>query len=184
MSSRKKQKRQQRAQERQKLRQATYAYHKDELPVSGPEIGLSVESSRPTSERKSRGTWAEPSGMGKHDRPVVDLASDEIGRLFQAGRITGSQEQAARQYQELRAAYISELPDVRGFKSCLAGSVPGYDDSMGNPEVIAAYRKVESLLGVKGRREMLWVADSDQKPTNIELFRWCLDAISGNKNKP
>lgn len=177
MSSRKKQKRQQKAQERQKLRQATHAYNKGEQPVSGPEIGLSVESSRPTSERKSRGTWAEPSGMGKHERPVVDLASDEIGRLFQAGRITGSQEQAARQYQELRAAYISELPDVRGFKSCLAGSVPGYDDGDGNPEVIAAWRKLDGRLSHPQRREMLLVCDMDERPRSIETLRAALDAI-------
>ncbi|MGR3524851.1 MAG: hypothetical protein ACU0CT_02490 [Paracoccaceae bacterium] len=179
MSSRKKQKRQQKAQERQKLRQATHAYNKGEQPVSGPEIGLSVESSRPTSERKSRGTWAEPSGMGKHERPVVDLASDEIGRLFQAGRITGSQEQAARQYQELRAAYISELPDVRGFKSCLAGSVPGYDDSMGNPEVIAAWRKLDGRLSHPQRREMLLVCDMGERPRSIDVLRAALDAIGG-----
>lgn len=178
MSSRKKQKRQQKAQERQKLRQAVSAYQKGEQPVSGPEIGLSAESSRPTSERKSRGTWAEPSGMGKHERPVVDLASDEIGRLFQAGRITGSQEQAARQYQELRAAYISELPDVRGFKSCLAGSVPGYDDSDGDPQTIAAWRKLDGRLSHPQRREMLLVCDMDERPRNIDVLRAALDAIS------
>jgi hypothetical protein len=178
MSSRKKQKRQQKAQERQKLRQAVTLLQKGELPASGTEIGLSVESSRPTSERKSRGTWAEPQGMGKHERPVVDLASDEIGRLYQAGRITGSQEQAARLYQELRAAYLAELPDVRGYKSCLAGSVPGYDDSDGDAQIIASWRKMEARMNLAQRREMLIVCDMEQRPRSIEMLRAALDAIS------
>jgi hypothetical protein len=178
MSSRKKQKRQQKAQERQKLRQAVSILQNGELPASGPEIGLSVESSRPTTERKSRGTWAEPQGMGKHERPVVDLASDEIGRLYQAGRITSGQEQAARHFEELRAAYLDELPDVREFKSCLAGSIPGFDDGDGNPEVIAAYRKAERRMTLPQRRELLIVLNGE-RPRNIETLRAALDAIGG-----
>jgi hypothetical protein len=177
MSSRKKQKRKIRAQERQQLQQAVNANGKGELLASGAEIGPSVEASRPTSQRMSRGTWAKPQGMGKHERPVVDLASDEIGRLYQAGRITGTQEQAARQYQELRAAYLAELPDVRGFKSCLAGSVPGFDDSDGDPQVIAAWRKCEGRLSQAQRREMLIVCDMDERPRSLGVLLDALDAI-------
>lgn len=176
MSSRKKLKRQKKAQERQELKQAVGVAGMSDLPASEA-AERAGEASRPTTERRKRGTWAEPQGMGKHERPVVDLASDEIGRLFQAGRITGAQEQAARQYQELRAAYITELPDVRGFKSCLAGSVPGFDDGDGNPEVIAAWRKLDGRLSQQQRREMLLVCDMDERPRNIETLRAALDAI-------
>jgi flagellar motor component MotA len=43
MSSRKKQKRQQKVQERQRLKQAVAILQKGELPASGAEIGLSVD---------------------------------------------------------------------------------------------------------------------------------------------
>jgi hypothetical protein len=175
MSSRKKQKRQQKAQERHKLKQAVALAGRSDVPA-GEAAQRADEASRPTSERKARGTWAEPQGMGKHERPVVDLASDEIGRLYQLGRITSGQEQAARHFESLREAYHDELPDVRGYKSCLAGSVPGFDDSDGNPEIIAAYRKMEKRMTMPQRRELLLVLENE-RPRNIETLRAALDAI-------
>ena len=172
-------KRKKRAQEAAAMRQAVAAHQKGELPVSGAKIGLSVDPERPTSQRKARGTWAEPKGMGKHDLPVIDLASDMIGQLYTARQITGAQEQAARHFQELRAAYLAELPDVRGYKSCLAGSVPGFDDGEGCAQTIAAYRGIERRLTQPMRREMLLVCDMNERPRNIETLRAALDAIGG-----
>ena len=178
MSSRKRAKRQKRAQEAQAMRQATHAYAKGELPASDAENGPTVKAERPNALRKSRGMWAIPKGMGKHEQPAVDMASDMIGVLYVGRQISSQQEQAARLYQELRAAYLAELPDVRGYKSCLAGSVPGYDDGDGNPEVIAAFRSLEKRLTMPQRREMLIVCDMDERPRNIETLRAALDAIS------
>jgi len=178
MSSRKRIKRQKRAQEAQALRQATNAAQKGELPASDAESGLSVKAERPNALRKSRGMWAIPKGMGKHEQPAVDMASDMIGVLYVGRQISSQQEQAARLYQELRAAYLAELPDVRGYKSCLAGSVPGYDDTDGNAEVIAAFRSLEKRLTQPMRREMLIVCGMDERPRNIETLRAALDAIS------
>ena len=161
------------------MRQAMVAYKKGDMPASGAKIGLSVDPARPTDQRKSRGTWAEPKGVGKHDLPVIDLASDMVGQLYIARQITGAQEQAARHFQELRSAYLDEFPDVRGFKSCLAGSVPGFDDGEGCAQTIAAYRSIERRLTQPMRREMLLVCDMNERPRNIETLRAALNAIGG-----
>lgn len=179
MSSRKKQKRQKKAQERQQLKQAVALAGGSGLPAHEAAQRAESDAERPTEQRRSRGTWAEPQGMGKHERPVVDLASDEIGRLYQAGRITSAQEQAARHYQELRAAYIAELPDVKGYRSCLAGSVPGFDDGDGNADVIRAFRSIEARMTLAQRREMLIVCDMEQRPRSLDTLRGALDAIGG-----
>lgn len=179
MSSRKRIKRQKRAQEARQDRQAVVAYQKGELPASDAENGPTAKAERPNALRKSRGAWAIPKGMGKHEQPAVDMASDMIGVLYVGRQISSQQEQAARHYQELRAAYLAELPDVRGYKSCLAGSVPGFDDSDGCAETIAAFRSLERRLTMPQRREMLIVCDMDERPRNIEMLRAALDAIGG-----
>lgn len=132
---------------------------------------------RPTPERRSRGVWTEPKGMGKHDIPTVDLASDMVGYLLHKQVITSSQEQAARTFQAARAAYLTELPEIGKFKSCLTGEIPGYDDGDGDPEIIARYREIEKALGWRARPEILWVCEDNQPPRNVEMLRWGLDAI-------
>lgn len=177
MSSRKRIKRQKRAQEAQALRQAVNTHNKGELPASDAENGPTVKAERPNALRKSRGMWAIPKGMGKHEQPAVDMASDILGVLLVFKRITVEQWSAARHFEELRAAYIAELPDVKGYKSCLAGSVPGYDDGEGDPEIIAVYRKMEAKLTLPQRRELLLVLDR-KRPRDIKTLRAALDAIS------
>lgn len=133
---------------------------------------------RPTPERHAQGTWAEAEGSMKSRQPIVDLAADQIGRLYTRKQITSTQEQAARHWQELRARYLAELPEISGYKSCLAGSVPGYDDSDGNPAVIAEYRTLEGKLGVVYRRELLWVCDEGNEPTSVPKLRAALDVVA------
>ena len=178
MSSRKRIKRQKRAQEAQAMRQAIHAHNKGELPASDAENCPAVKAERPNAMRKSRGMWAIPKGMGKHEQPAVDMASDMIGVLYVGRQISSQQEQAALHFKALRDAYIAEHPDVRGFKSCLAGSVPGFDDGEGDPEIIAAYRSIEKRLTLPQRRELLLVIDDNERPRNIETLRAALDAIS------
>ena len=48
-----------------------------------------------------QGKWAKPQGLDKRSQPMVDLASDMIGALYQSKQINTSQEQAARTFQEL-----------------------------------------------------------------------------------
>jgi len=134
---------------------------------------------RPTPERMARGMWAKPQGTAKSQQPTVDLACDMVGILHQSGQITDSQEQAARTWQELRAAYIAEFPDIAGFKSCLHGSVPGYDDGDGDPEIMRAYRSLEAKLSMSHRRMLLWTCDMSNRPTNIGCLRQALDLVAG-----
>ena len=134
---------------------------------------------RPTEERKAHGTWATPSGAVKHQQPMVDMASDQIGILFVRGKLNPTQEQSARAFQQARADYLCELPDVSGYKSCLAGSVPGYDDGDGNPAVIQAYRSLERRLRIGGYlREVIWVCAEDNRPNNLDALRAGLDLLA------
>lgn len=137
------------------------------------------EAERPTAQRLARGNWRMPTGMGKHDAPAVDTSADMIGQLHDAGQITGGQEQAARHWQALRARYVAELPDVATFKSCIAGSVPGYDDGDGDPVAIEEYRRVERRMTRQQRSEVLHVCEEGHKPRNLEWLRSALDVVSG-----
>jgi hypothetical protein len=40
---------------------------------AGEPVEQVAEAVRPNSQRKSRGTWAIPQGMGKHEQPFVDM---------------------------------------------------------------------------------------------------------------
>jgi len=137
------------------------------------------KAERPTAERMAHGHWSAPQGMGKHERPFVDLHADMIGRLFEAGDVTPGQEQAARHWQQLRARYIQELPDVASFKSCIAGSVPGFDDGDGDPDTIAEYRQLERRLSRVQRIEVLHVCEDGHRPRRLDVLRAALNVIAG-----
>lgn len=134
---------------------------------------------RPNEHRRARGVWADPTGSAKSTQPTVDLASDVVGALHCARRITDAQEQAARTFQTARRAYIAELPEVSGYKSCLAGGVPGFDDGDGNPEVIAAYRSIEAKLSFRERGELLRVCEDNEPPASLDVLRAGLDRLAG-----
>lgn len=138
-----------------------------------------TDAARPTDERMARGTWRIPQGMGKHEQPVIDTSADMIGWLHDAGRITAGQEQAARHWQSVRARYIQELPDVESYKSCIAGTVPGFDDGDGDPQAIAEYRQIERRLTRPQRLEVLHVCEDDQKPRRLDVLCAALDVIGG-----
>lgn len=135
------------------------------------------QSNRPTPERMSRGKWAEPQGPKKSDQPIVDTQADMIAVLHAQGQISDGQEQAARHFQALRTAYLAELPDVKGYRSCIDPSVPGFDDGDGDPAVIAEYRGLERKLSYPQRRELLAVCESDQMRCNNEILRQALDVV-------
>jgi len=138
------------------------------------------ETSRPTPERHSKGVWAQPQGGAKDQQPMVDLASDMIGALYQAKKLTASQEQAARLFQELRAGYLAEI-GTRGYGSCLADNQTGYDGGDGNEAVIKAYRSLEGSIGhIKTACLILETEKGpDQQPYDLSVLRRSLDCMAG-----
>ena len=141
-----------------------------------------INDDRPTDERMRRGKWAMPQGPLKALQPVVDMASDAVGLLHQRGLLTGDEEQAARHFQKLRYAYLQEIPDIAQFKSCIAGSVPGYDDGDGNADIIQAYREIEDRIGRKRRTIVLAVCEDGKLPGSVvalTAFRRAMQKIGG-----
>lgn len=138
------------------------------------------DPAKPTSERRARGVWVEPKGIAKHSNPMVDLAPDMIGALYQSKQINTSQEQAARLFQELRAAYLSEL-GTKGFGSCLADNQTGYDGGDGDPSVIAAYRSLERRIGRVKTACLIMECDrgADQRPRDLGVLTRALDVVAG-----
>jgi len=134
------------------------------------------QSMKPTPERKARGVWVD----GKDAQPDVDLAEDLAGTLFHARQISDRQLEAARQFQEIRAAYIAEFA-VPGYKSCLAGGVGGHDEGDGNPEAFRAYRKITKPLNreqLTALERGLDLSPCDAGRVTVWKLRDALDAIS------
>jgi len=69
---------------------------------------------------------------------------------------------------------------VQGFKSCIAGTVPGYDDGDGDPAIIAEYRSMEARLSRSQRIEVLHVCEDGNRPRQVDLLRAALDVVSGS----
>ena len=126
---------------------------------------------RPTDERKARGVWIEPQGAMRASQPTVDVANDAVGRMYERKLIGKAEEQAARRFQEIRAAYIAEMPDIAQFKSCIAGSVPGYDDGDGNPAILAAYRKIERTMTHSERSLVIALCEGGHVPVDVQTYR-------------
>lgn len=135
---------------------------------------------RPTAERMAQGKWAAPQGPGKRSQPMVDLASDMIGHLYQQGKISTAQEQAARTFQELWASYRSEI-GASEYRSCLAGGVGAHDEGDGNPAVYAAWYGLCNKIG--GRAVSVIKSNVErqagEKPINIWALRSALDRVAG-----
>lgn len=104
------------------------------------------ETNRPTKERLCHGVWAKATGADRRSQPMVDLASDMIGRLFIEKKITAQQLESARAFQDVYEPYKAEL-GLGGFKSCLAGGSGGHDDGDGNPEAFKAYYAMRDKVG-------------------------------------
>ena len=132
---------------------------------------------RPTDERKARGVWIEPQGAMRAAQPTVDVANDAVGRMYERKLIGKAEEQAARRFQEIRAAYIAEMPDIAQFKSCIAGSVPGYDDGDGNPAILAAYRKIERTMTPAQRSLVIALCEGGHVPTDVLTYRRLRDGL-------
>lgn len=106
---------------------------------------------------------------------MVDLASDYIGQLFHSKQINSSQEQAARTFQELRAAYVQEL-GTTGFGSCLADNQQGHDSSDGNPEAIRAYEALTARIGRIKTASLVLMTEGTE--VDITALRRALDEVA------
>lgn len=131
----------------------------------------------PTPEQEAKGAYVRSQGPGKVEY-TVNVASDMIGRLRHEGQITPDQEQAARAFQNLRHAYLGEL-QTRGYGSCLADNMAGYDDGDGSEQITRAYRQVESGLGrVKlACLKLECEKGADGRPYNLPVLRNALDCM-------
>lgn len=145
---------------------------------AAPETGVIVaeKAIRPTAERFARGQWHRASRSG----PVVDLCHDMIAALHTDGDISYAQEQNARLFQEVRAAWLGELA-LSGYRSCLDIGATGYDATDGNPAAIKSHDAMKRRLGVV---RYLYIATevekgSHQVPASLETLRRALDAIGG-----
>lgn len=150
--------------------------HKRQIAEATPTTIERGTAERPTAERLKRGTFAFPTGTFKDQRAIVALDTDVIGRLFVAELINSRQEQAARHFEQVRAAYLVDY-GVAGFKSCLAGGVASHDSSDGDPAARHAYFALEAKLSKLERVSLILVCEGRQP--SLEYLRSGCDAISG-----
>lgn len=175
MSSKAQHRRHRKAAQARKALSGVMMAETDTRPVVGQKTG---GKTTPTPERKRRGVWMPPA-KGQAG-PYVDIASDMIGALLQSGKISHSQEQAARLFMDLRAGYVAEL-GVAGYGSCLDQGGGGYDSGDGNPEAIRAYRSMEDRIGwVKSALLQIETAKgAEDKPHDLGALRNALDVVNG-----
>jgi len=149
-------------------------------PETTPTATSARETTRPTPERMALGKWIKPQGADKRSQPMVDTQSDMIGRLYEQGQLTASQEQSARTFHELWAAYRSEL-GVSEYRSCLAGGVGAHDESDGRPEVYAAWYGLCDKIGrvSVAAIKMHVERGADEKPINLPALKSALDRVAG-----
>ena len=155
---------------RKKRKAAQNASHSAETTYQAP----------PPPETLANGLYAAPQGQGKRHKPFINQAPDLIGLLFLRGKIKPDEEQAARHFQAVREAYKMEL-ELKGYRSCLNTDQGGYDDSDGNPAVVAAYDDLRQLLGP---RHCAFVAretekQAHEKPDDLRRLRVLLQKVAG-----
>lgn len=139
-----------------------------------------VDSTRPTPERRAQGKWVKPQGAGKHMQPMVDLASDMIGRLYEEGKLNAAQEQAARTFQELWHAYRGEI-GASEFRSCLAGGVGAHDEGDGNPAIYVAWYGLCNRIGrvSVAAIKMNVERQAGEAPLNLPALQAALNRVAG-----
>jgi len=145
-------------------------------PFPAPAV---IEAVRPTDEQLSRGRWLIPSGQGRSERPAVNLAHDIIAGLLVTGRLTQQQEQAARHFQTLRAAYLDQLGVASG-RSCLDVGIGGHDEDEGDPRAIRAYRDIERRAGPLFAAALVYVCcpRNPRGMCGLRTLRAALDRIA------
>ena len=148
--------------------------------VKRPPVHLvpKAEAIRPTAERMRKGAFRMPTGPERKSLPAVDEAHDTIAKMHRAGLINDDQEQAARDWQDLKSAIRAELGVSQG-RSCLDISPAGHDNDEGNPALMERWLKVEAELGSLKTGALDWTCVLGHRPANLDLFRVALDLFRG-----
>ena len=133
-----------------------------------------VEAIRPTPERIGKGSFKMPTGPGRKLLPAVDEAHDTIAKLHKAGLISDDQEQAARDWQDLKAAIRAELGLSQG-RSCLDMTPCGHDNDDGDPALMQRWERVEAELGSFKTGALDWTCVLGHPPANLGLLKSALD---------
>lgn len=163
---------QRRAEGRKLKKAATPPARRPQKAHSGPPAA----AARPTAERAAKTRWSTPD---EKTSALTDLLPDVVAALHIAGQITDAQEMAARAYQQARADYLAEFPELDGFSSCLNFSVPGFDDGDGNPAILLRFRRMEKLAGPQGQAALFWTCAENREPNNLVALKAALTAIDG-----
>lgn len=162
------------ARKRAKQQTSTIVTEANKQPVY---IGThEVVEVNPTPERWARGVWHQGTNReGAH----VDVASDMIGRLGYEGKLNGTQVEAARTFQELRAGYVAEL-GVPGYGSCLDVEPSGHDSGDGNVQAVRTYEAMSDRIGRIKTAILCDECDKgpDQQPDNLEVLRNALNVVA------
>lgn len=139
-----------------------------------------VEAIRPTAERLRKGSFRMPTGPERKSLPAVDEAHDTVAKLHRAGLISDDQEQAARDWADLKAAIRAELGVSQG-RSCLDMTPAGHDNDEGDPDLMGRWLRIEAELGSWKTGALDWTIVLGHPPGNLSLFRVALDLFSGCK---
>ena len=140
-------------------------------PRSATETGETVI---PTPERLKRGYWPERGSQGLQQ----DEHPDMIGRLHQQGALSQSQHDAARLWQDIRAAWVAEL-GVTGYRSCI-GDFGGHDETDGNVEAVKRYLGLRDKIGRVAEATLRIECDkpADAQPISLAVLRNALDRVN------
>ena len=134
------------------------------------------ENNRPTPQREAMGKFEYK------DKTAFDTHHDMIARLHSEGKLSKAQEDAARAYQEVRAAYIAEL-GVSAVKDSLDASQGGFDAGDGNPAAMKAHDRMKERIG-----RIMWVVlelevgkGPTGNPRNLGAFQNALSCVADSR---
>lgn len=133
----------------------------------------------PTTEQRAKAAYAKPGeGKGNNAGHWRNLHPDMIGRLHHEGKLSQSQYEAARLWQEIRAAWVAEL-GTPGYGSCLADNQSGYDAGDGNIAAVRAYTAMRDKIGRVASSVLSIECDkgADRRPSDLVFLRVALNRI-------
>ena len=142
---------------------------KEATPKAQPQT---TPSNNPTPERAARGKFEYK------DQTAFDKHHDMIARLTAQGLLNSSMEDAARDYQAVRAGFVSEL-GIAPIKDSCDASQGGFDAGDGNPAAKKAHDDMRDRIG-----RINWaVLDQEVgkgpegRPRDLEVLRNALTCV-------
>jgi len=133
------------------------------------------ENNRPTPQREAMGKFKYS------DKTAFDTHHDMVARLHSEGKLSKAQEDAARAYEEVRAAYVREL-GVSAVKDSLDSSQGGFDAGDGNPAAMRAHDRMKARIG-----RIMWVVLEMEvgkgpagNPRDLAVLQNALNCVADN----